>query len=279
MLTLYVLVQIVVESLPVSSSSHVRIAEWLCGIDFQTLFPHYLDHLLHGPTVLIMVVFFRKSWIQRLWLLSKGLVHGVRTGEYSYATRRLLNIMVQLCGYLVITTLLAVFGYAIIAKCFKHTSWYAGSELLLAGLISTACMLFSLYWEPEEHDAVLNWRSAALLGTVQACALLPGISRFAGTYVCARWLRIAPRRAFELSFLLELPLLVLAVIITGIGGFLKDPMSEFYSISMVGVIGCATVLGYAALWLMWKCALGRRLWLMGFYMILPISIVLCFLRK
>jgi undecaprenyl-diphosphatase len=183
------------------------------------------------------------------------------------------------CWYLVLTTGLAVGVYVVIGAVLKPCAWYAGTEMVLVGLLVTMVMLLSLYWEPRTNEARFNWRTAVILGFVQALALLPGISRFASTYVTARFLHCASRRAFETSFLIQLPLLIIAFLINGVRGFAKHPMPELCTISLLGLIGVATVLAYICFWLMWKLALERRLWIMGLYMPVPISIVLYFLAK
>lgn len=279
LLAIYIFVQIISESFPVSSSAHVCIVEWLLHVDFQNVLPHYLDHLLHGPTLLILIVFFRRSWVQPLIALYKGLRRGKRVGSYSYATRHLLQIIMKSCWHLVLTTGLAIGVYVVIARVLKPCTWYAGAEMVLVGLLVTMVMLLSLYWEPRENDARLNWRTAILLGCVQAVALLPGISRFGSTYVTARFLRFVPRRAFEVSFLIQMPLIVIAFLIDGIGGMVKHPMPELNTFFMFGLMSVATCLAYRCFWLMWKLALTQRLWIMGFYMLVPISIVLYFLAK
>lgn len=75
------------------------------------------------------------------------------------------------------------------------------------GFLITALLLFSLkFCTNQKLYSSWNYKNALVIGCLQACALIPGISRFGSTFVAARWCGIAPRKAFELSFLLEWPI-------------------------------------------------------------------------
>ena len=65
---LVIFIQIVVESLPVSSSSHVLLLEKICIFFGITSIPitQSFDHFLHLATVLIVTIFFRREWMPLL---------------------------------------------------------------------------------------------------------------------------------------------------------------------------------------------------------------------
>ncbi|MCK4517445.1 undecaprenyl-diphosphate phosphatase, partial [Candidatus Babeliales bacterium] len=115
----------------------------------------------------------------------------------------------------------------------------------------------------------LNIRKALILGCVQGIALLPGISRFATTYVAGRWLHLSPRRAFQISFLIQLPL-ISAAFVQGLYKIVGTPEGILLS-SGRGLLTLvlATVIGFFALCFAQKLAYQEKFWWFGFYLLVP----------
>lgn len=262
-------IQIIAESLPISSSTHVALVSRCAHrLGFEVMLqPQWFDYLLHAPTILILLWFFRKFIEQ----LVKPYL-GMRSAP---APQPLNLTLLQLILHMMIATVpVVVMMFGLVKPWLMHTSWYAAPVTMLVGLCITAGLLFSLRKQPVGHE-VPTLSTALLLGLVQALALFPGISRFASTYVVASRLGLSPAAAFVYSFGLGMPLFF--------GGFLlglKEGYSSGLLLSYCSVPLCitwvgATVLGYGALWLMWHLSERNRLWVMGWYMMVPmISLVI-----
>ena len=71
MLEILIITQIAVESLPISSSSHMRLAEmFMLRMGMPPIhLPDFFDHLIHGPTILVLMIFFWREWFEPLRLL------------------------------------------------------------------------------------------------------------------------------------------------------------------------------------------------------------------
>lgn len=138
-----------------------------------------IDFFLQWPILIVIAFFFVDRW--RI-LLRKRAIYCMQ------------KIMFLGC----ITDSITVLSYFFAGSLLKEIPLYIG-------FILTAVMLISLYW-CKKRDGSWNFTTAVILGIVQSIALVPGISRFASTYCCARWLGICSRKSFELSFLLEWPL-------------------------------------------------------------------------
>jgi len=115
-----------------------------------------------------------------------------------------------------------------------------------------------------------GYYQAVVVGIAQGVALLPGISRFALVYTTARWLGINHRRAFEITWLVEFPLIIAAAM----GSAYLDHGQALYSllsdpIAWV-VIVVASIAAYMALYLMERLAAYGYLWIISFYMIMPL---------
>jgi undecaprenyl-diphosphatase len=76
-------------------------------------------------------------------------------------------------------------------------------EFLGLTLILTSFLLFIS--EKLQHKRPTTKRSSLIIGTMQACALIPGISRSASTLFGARLSGLPPKEAVYFSFLLSIP--------------------------------------------------------------------------
>ena len=108
---------------------------------------------------------------------------------------------------------------------------------------------------------------------------MPGISRFGTTYVVARWLSLSPRRALELSFLIEFPLILGAFLWNGVIRLPSDlAILLVYSPFSWFVGGSAAVLGYFLLRFSYRWGIEGKFWRFGVYMILPSLVLLYVIR-
>lgn len=64
-------------------------------------------------------------------------------------------------------------------------------------------------WKPEP-----TWGGALLMGVAQSAAILPGISRSGSTGVTGLWRRIDPVAAAEFSFLMSIPAILGAALLS-----------------------------------------------------------------
>jgi len=264
MLYFYMLmvVQIVVESFPISSSGHVQLWQmflqtwgvWhdnayalFCGIDMPLdMVKHAFDFALQGPTLAVLAVFFidrwwfllrdyKKFWRQIFWLFCIGAVADALTAGWYF-----------------------VFAYV-------GTQWFP----LGIGFVITACMLYSLRWCVPGGDTRVSLRTAMLIGFMQGVALLPGISRMGSTFVVARWLGLRPRTALEFSLLLQYPLIA-AGFLSGVWTLGFVGMQAFFTVKTLVVIFVSSVVAYYGLRLTMRCAVTNRLWRFAYYMIFPL---------
>ncbi|MCP4293254.1 MAG: undecaprenyl-diphosphate phosphatase [bacterium] len=193
-------VQGLTEFLPVSSSGHLVLTQHLLGAQEGDIF---FDIVLHVGTLgSVMVVYWRE--IFRLLKFDKPAI--------SYI----------LC--LVVGTLPAVV-VGLLAKDFIESLFH--SPLFAAGgLIFTALILFSTRftkdstltlpepWEPQS----IPLKKSLLIGTAQAFAILPGISRSGSTIAASMWIGLARAEAARFSFLLSIPAISGALVLQLIGG-------------------------------------------------------------
>lgn len=277
--------QIVFESLPISSSGHLFFIKKLFFKNIQ--WTELLDHLAHAPTLIILLIFFKNDWLP--------------------LARRLLSIQPKRASHKkFIRLFLTIFSFVFIADCITGVFYLVlkqwgeglfcpmiivrlmlwvnscmasiGLEPTSIGFIVTGGLLLSLYFLPLARGfysygggaryEVLTLRKSVMLGVVQGLALLPGLSRFGAMYVAARWLKISPRRAFQISFLFQVPLLFAALF----GAVLKISFTSakfpFYSWSALWVVMLAMVISYLLLALARRWSDEHKFFRFGIYMIL-----------
>jgi undecaprenyl-diphosphatase len=192
------LVQGLTEFLPVSSSGHLAIAQhFLPGFEQPGLL---FDVLLHMATTLAVVLYFRKD-------ISRLACCYLRKGADAKEDRHIFNMLI-----------LGSIPTAIIG--FSGKDFFEGlfDNLLVVGcmLLVTGCLL--ILAEKIRSDGrnldQLNKSDALLVGIVQGCAIIPGISRSGSTIACLLLRGIDGEAAARFSFLLSLPAICGAMLLS-----------------------------------------------------------------
>ena len=189
-------VQGLTEFLPVSSKTHLALLQTRFGLNPTA--PHVLlfDLVVHVATLASIVVVFRG----RLWrfLLRLGAeLSGRRPDRRRYALRIALLVVVA-------TIPTAIVGFSskqFLERAFAQPKWMA------VGLIVTGVALADTAFVPRGRRRWREFRlwQAALVGTAQAAALLPGVSRSGSTISAAIFCGVRRQWAVEFSFLIAFP--------------------------------------------------------------------------
>lgn len=259
LLSLYAVLQVILESLPISSSGHLELVNcWCikhgCTVELSRTF----EYLLHGPTLLMLIAYSAPWW----WLLAR---------HAWLERRRIITLILYVAGADAITTVIYTLLQCMV--CPHVPLWL--------GFCVTGILLWSLRWCPGMHDKSnealydgLSLHTLCLLGVVQGLAGLPGVSRFASTYVAGRWLGLAPRKSLFVSILLQWPLMF--------GGFMLgvvhapfEPQSAWFAepSNLVLLAVCAGI-AYFVLWAVQILIERERLWWLAPYLAIPATLTL-----
>jgi undecaprenyl-diphosphatase len=169
------------EFLPVSSSGHlVLFRHWLGLQNIDLLF----DVAVHFATLLAIIFFFR---------------------------REIIALKKHEMGMLVIGAVpAAVFGLM-----FRQQVELAFTSVAFVGLALMATGAMNLWLDrrlarpaAKTQDIDLTWKQALAVGSFQALAILPGLSRSGWTVAGAVWQQIPREQAFRFSFLLVIPVIL-----------------------------------------------------------------------
>lgn len=189
------LVQGVTEFLPVSSSAHLILVPILTGWQDQGL---AFDVAVHVGTLAAVVLYFRRE-LSKMTVSWLGSVSGKgMDADAKLAWAVLLGtIPVGLCGLLF---------KDVIEEHLRHPYVLATTTLLFALL---------LWWADartrgERDEYSIGWLDILFIGLAQALALIPGTSRSGATMTAALFLGLSRQAAARFSFLLSIPVIVLA---------------------------------------------------------------------
>jgi undecaprenyl-diphosphatase len=241
------LIQGIAEPFPISSLGHSVILPSIFGWNIHQNDDYFLSFLVatHCATALVLFLFFLEDWK----LILRGLGRSIRDRgrldpDDKYA---------RLGWLLVIGTIPA----GILGLALEHAlrSVFASAQAAAAFLILNGVLLLAFERlrkrRPEPGDGEgdsdgrisrLSFRQAAAIGTAQAAALIPGISRSGVTMGGGLMTGLSNEDAARFAFLLATPVI-------GAAGVLKLP--ELFGSAGDGVRGQALVGAIGAAFTTW----------------------------
>ncbi len=188
------LVQGLTEFLPISSSAHLILVPYLTGWPDQGL---AFDVSVHVGTLTAVVLYFRKE-ISSMFSAWYASLKGKHTEDSKLAWGVLIGTIP--------TGLVGVIFMDIISEHLR-TPMVIASTTIMFGLL-----LWYADWsgsrQRDEHT--MSWKDIIVIGCAQAIALIPGTSRSGITITAGLMLGLTAPAAARFSFLLSIPIIVLA---------------------------------------------------------------------
>jgi undecaprenyl-diphosphatase len=177
------------EFLPVSSSGHLAIAQHFLP-DFSQ--PGVLfDVMLHVGTMVAVAIYFRRE-------LAALLASPFRSGEAARVQQKLLLLLI-----------VASIPTAVIGLLFKDffEGLFENITVVSLMLLVTGILLFvaERFRRGGRKEGELTLTDALVVGTVQGCAIIPGISRSGSTIAALLLKGVDGETAARFSFLLAMP--------------------------------------------------------------------------
>ena len=235
------IIQGLTEFLPVSSSGHLVLFQQLFGLKEAELF---FDVCVHLGTLLAVMVVFRQE-IKNIILALMRLISS--TGSKKTILQKIESDPDLKMALLIVIGSIptAVLGFLFrgIADRLFASAFIVGLMLMVTGLILWLTRWAATRVEQPGADR-LTPKNALIIGVVQGLAIIPGISRSGSTISIALLLGIRREMAARYSFLLSIP----AIIGAGLLSF-KEGLSQTdqaIQISLLGAVAAALV-GYGAL--------------------------------
>lgn len=197
------IVQGLTEFLPISSTAHLILFPWLAGWREPGL---AFDVALHTGTLLAVGLYFLRTWVE-LILCGLGMHYPADASVEQVQQHR------RFFWYMVIGTVPA----ALAGFFFYHLIEEQLRQPLLVGIAMIAIGLV-MWWAErtaslrrQMEDSSLG--DAVLIGTSQAVALFPGVSRSGITISAGLWRGLTREAAARFSFILSTPVVAGAALI------------------------------------------------------------------
>jgi len=196
------LVQGLTEFLPVSSTAHLYLFPWLLGWPDGGI---AFDAALHAGTLVAVLFFYLRTWVL---LLLNGV--GVRfpadaTEEEFRGNRRLFWLLVA-----------GTIPAGIVGLVFEGVieRWLRNPLPIAIALIAGGLLMALVDAAPGLLRTLkgINLSDSLAIGTAQALALIPGVSRSGITITAGLWRKLTRETAAEFSFLLSTPVIAAAAI-------------------------------------------------------------------
>lgn len=242
------------EFLPVSSSGHLVVARELFGVTGVSVL---FDVILHVATLVAVVIVLREQVMRFLRAIGRWVLRTTLEEDAIYL--RLVPII------LVTTAITGAIGIGLDAT-FDIRSPFLTSSLFLV----TAALLIVSRWTAGVRTLErIGWLDALILGVAQGFGVLPGISRSGITISTALYAGLDRRTAGEYSFLLSIPAILGALVLTA-----RDLGELSTGIGAMPIIAgalSASIVGWLSLTVLLKIVRSGRLYLFSVYLI-PLGI-------
>lgn len=252
------LVQGFTEYLPVSSSGHLEIGNFLLGTSGANNLKFGI--VVHAATVM--------STIFVLWPEIVKLLKGFFKFKYNEETQYLLKIGVSMIPVL------------IVGLFFKDTvEQFFGNGLILVGfmLLLTATLLtFSYFAKPRPKENI-GWWDAFIIGISQAFAVMPGLSRSGTTIATGLLLGNKKENVAKFSFLMVIIPILGEAFLELVSGDLTNSESIPTISLFIGFLAAFISGAIACKWMLKLVQKGKLIWFAVYCAIVGIlSIVLTF---
>lgn len=209
------IVQGLTELLPISSSGHLILVPWIANwhyLESHEAFNKTFDVALHLGTLVAVVVYFWDD-VRRLTIAAFR----------SLAKRRIDTQEERTVWYVLAASVPAAIAGALGESVFEDhfgEPWQIAIFLAVFGVL-----LWLADRRPERKELEqLTFREAMTIGVSEILALMPGVSRSGITITTSRYLGLTRDAAARFSFLLLIPIVLGAVLYTGLKHVVLEPL-------------------------------------------------------
>jgi undecaprenyl-diphosphatase len=245
------IIQGLTEFLPVSSSGHLALAQYVLGIESPGV---TLEVFLHFGTFMSVLVIFWKdvfkiiaAFLMNFWKLWKYPAIMKENEDFRMAIYILISMIpAAAAGYFLKDNIDAIFNNLILV----------GVALLVTGVL-----LFLTQWAQNQERPLKGWR-VLLIGVAQAIAIIPGISRSGSTISTGLFLGMPREKIAKFSFLMALPLIFGATALEAKNAFANADF--IWSGMIIGTL-TAFLFGYFAVKWLLAATVNGKLHFFGFY--------------
>lgn len=224
------IIQGLTEFLPVSSSGHLEIVKVLFGDNSLPQESLTFTVVLHFATALSTLVVFRKEVV----MILKGLF------QFKWNEQTIFSIKI----------ILSMLPAVVIGLLFEEQleALFSGRIMLVGFMLLLTAVLLFLADKAKKTATHVSYLNAIVIGSAQAIAMLPGISRSGATIATSVLLGVDRERAARFSFLMVVPLIFGKVAKDILGGDINFESHQITALS-VGFVAAFTAGLLACTWM------------------------------
>ena len=223
------IIQGLTEFIPVSSTAHLLLGQWLLGIPSNgRIFSFHV--IIQLGTVLALLLFFWKDILAILRAFFLGIWH-----KKPFETHE------ALLGWLLIVATIPALIVGFLLKdvmdmLFRNPILLAGVRLLMSAVLLAVVEYFGRH---ERKLESASWMDALAVGMFQIIAIFPGASRSGSTIAGAIIRGFDRPSAARLAFLMSAPILMAAGAYETLRVIRSDGATEFLPYLAVGFVTAA----------------------------------------
>ncbi len=222
-------IQGLTEFLPVSSSGHLVIFQYFFGFESAMV---SFDISVHIGTLLAVVIVFRAEILKiiiSVFCLLKLSGNKERCFDYINKNSEIKLVLLIAAGS-VPTGIIGLLFHKFVDKFFTSI-FITGAMLIITGFL-----LWGTKYIKKNDKNIENFsiKGALFIGMVQGIAILPGISRSGSTIAAGLFLGLNREVAAKYSFLLSIPAIIGAEILS-LKNFYGSPQVSF-NITILGIV-------------------------------------------
>jgi len=201
------LVQGITEFVPVSSSGHLVLSQYLLGLGADQADITF-EVFVHFGTVLSIFTVYGKEVKELLWEGWAGL-----RAPTAIPTRYRENDTFRMGVFILVTLIPTGVVYVLFKTELEQA--FGSPRFTCAMLLVTGVLLLLTLLRPQP-EGDLGPLKSFVVGVGQSAAMIPGISRSGATICTALYQNVRPERAANFSFLMLLPVVLGATLIKGL---------------------------------------------------------------
>ncbi len=229
---------------PISSSGHLALAQKYMSLDL----PVFFDVALHTGSLFVVLEVFRSEIFKILRAVAR---FDFKSEEGKLALYVILGS---------IATAVVGFPFMDLFESFFNNLWAVGAAFIMTGTFYSFLMILN---SRRNQSKQLNRLDAVLIGVAQGLALIPCVSRSGVTITTALLRKVDKQSAFAFSFLLFIPAVVGATILTAVET--QNLAADIDYATMLIGLAITVIVGYFSLRLLRRIVLKGRFHLFAFY--------------